>query len=311
MYRPCNYVNHHLSGSKYDKDKVPIELFINKYGIQKYTRCPECRIRARKSKKKTLENRKRKQITEDEFHCKNCNIICKKDEMINDIMKCKSCKTSETKQDGKRHINYIKVLSERITEMDYCCEICLKIFIRTEKGRFIEQDAKISNGIDIETVEFDNLVFTNLTDNKEKSVRSLRSYDAMKAASKKRQLLCLLCRCKERLRKFEEYRKYNGLILQHNEKELYIENIKQKSMGCEICKFNDKTCLSYLEFDHIDPSTKIFTIGPSVRSSYTLDEIKAELEKCRILCKFCHKKQTNDQITQKEIYPTKRMKNDD
>lgn len=46
-----------------------------------------------------------------------------------------------------------------------------------------------------------------------------------------------------------------------------------------------------LEFDHIDPSTKLFTI----RSNWGIGEalFLAELKKCQLLCKECHKKKTS------------------
>lgn len=43
-----------------------------------------------------------------------------------------------------------------------------------------------------------------------------------------------------------------------------------------------------LEFDHIDPKDKNFTIGKRLVSA-PIDEIKIELEKCQLLCKLCHK----------------------
>lgn len=45
-----------------------------------------------------------------------------------------------------------------------------------------------------------------------------------------------------------------------------------------------------LQFDHIDPSTKSFTILS--RYYYKLDTILEELKKCQLLCKPCHKLKT-------------------
>ncbi len=54
------------------------------------------------------------------------------------------------------------------------------------------------------------------------------------------------------------------------------------------CKSCDST--SKLEFDHIDPSTKKYTLA--VIFDYSLKIIETELEKCQLLCKSCHIKKT-------------------
>ena len=41
-----------------------------------------------------------------------------------------------------------------------------------------------------------------------------------------------------------------------------------------------------LQFDHIDRTLKEYNI--SKKPDYTLDKIKPELDKCRLLCKSCH-----------------------
>lgn len=45
-----------------------------------------------------------------------------------------------------------------------------------------------------------------------------------------------------------------------------------------------------LEFDHIDPSAKLFTIGQCW--DYTWDKMKTELDKCQLLCKTCHREKS-------------------
>lgn len=64
-------------------------------------------------------------------------------------------------------------------------------------------------------------------------------------------------------------------------------------------------CLSYLgekcvtcgssydlQFDHIDPSSKTFTIGRNYNRSW--ESLVEELNKCQLLCVECHKQKTND-----------------
>ena len=71
--------------------------------------------------------------------------------------------------------------------------------------------------------------------------------------------------------------------------------------GCSICgwgkhKFASKWkehVVSLLEFDHIDPSTKLYNVCDI--KNYAWDNIQAEIDKCRVLCKPCHAKWTGQQ----------------
>jgi len=47
-----------------------------------------------------------------------------------------------------------------------------------------------------------------------------------------------------------------------------------------------------LDFDHIDPNTKIDTISNMAGSSGSLERLKREIAKCIILCSNCHRKKT-------------------
>lgn len=73
--------------------------------------------------------------------------------------------------------------------------------------------------------------------------------------------------------------------------------------------FFDNTCLSYFDFDHIDPLTKLFNIGIATKQSKSLDDIKKEIPKCRVSCKFCHRKCTKIQFQTGAIVKNKRSKN--
>jgi hypothetical protein len=60
--------------------------------------------------------------------------------------------------------------------------------------------------------------------------------------------------------------------------------IEYKGGKCAICGYNK--CNMALTFHHIDPSTKEFEISGAHCLSW--DRLKAELDKCVMLCHNCH-----------------------
>lgn len=68
----------------------------------------------------------------------------------------------------------------------------------------------------------------------------------------------------------------------------YIRTTKLK-IGCEICGYNEHSCA--LQFDHRDPSQKLFNIAHGKNHSWEL--FLAEITKCRVLCANCHAVQTH------------------
>lgn len=61
--------------------------------------------------------------------------------------------------------------------------------------------------------------------------------------------------------------------------------IKSHGNGCNICGYNK--CIDALEFHHINPQTKKFSI--SNKGSHGIDELRKEAEKCIVLCANCHR----------------------
>lgn len=52
-----------------------------------------------------------------------------------------------------------------------------------------------------------------------------------------------------------------------------------------------------LEFDHVDPSTKSFSIAKAF-SGWSWSRIQVELDKCQLLCRDCHKVKTYGCVAQ-------------
>ena len=62
--------------------------------------------------------------------------------------------------------------------------------------------------------------------------------------------------------------------------------IEYKGGSCVICGYSK--CNSALEFHHLDPKEKDFSLGEMKQSKWT-DEIKKELDKCILVCSNCHR----------------------
>lgn len=79
-----------------------------------------------------------------------------------------------------------------------------------------------------------------------------------------------------------------------------IESIKLEQ-GCEVCGFGKhkfakkwrKHIAMLLEFDHIDPTTKLHNVGEIAQYKWSV--IQTEIDKCRVVCKVCHCKHTGNQ----------------
>lgn len=62
--------------------------------------------------------------------------------------------------------------------------------------------------------------------------------------------------------------------------------------GCVKCGITD---VRVLEFDHVDPATKSFSIARGIASTLSWENILAEIAKCQLLCANCHKIKTAEQ----------------
>lgn len=79
--------------------------------------------------------------------------------------------------------------------------------------------------------------------------------------------------------KQKEYLRKYILNRYHNRMDLAKEKLGNE---CIQCKSRDK-----LQFDHVDPEDKKFSIGKMWSIAIVLFE--KELEKCQLLCEDCHK----------------------
>lgn len=69
-------------------------------------------------------------------------------------------------------------------------------------------------------------------------------------------------------------------------REFKLKLIKYKGGECQICIYNK--CQDALEFHHLDPNKKDFTIA-DFKGKVFNESIKKELDKCILVCSNCHR----------------------
>lgn len=73
----------------------------------------------------------------------------------------------------------------------------------------------------------------------------------------------------------------------HKERRRDFLTAVRETVGCSICP---ETAACAIDFHHIDPSTKSFSLSRQEASHRNWDELCAELRKCTGLCANCHRK---------------------
>ena len=93
---------------------------------------------------------------------------------------------------------------------------------------------------------------------------------------------------KEKIR--EQSKKWNKEHRREYRKEKKAICLEYLGGKCVKCGATER-----LEFDHIDRTTKKYTITGSVTNNF--DNLKEELNKCQLLCYDCHKVKTKSELT--------------
>jgi DNA-binding CsgD family transcriptional regulator len=94
----------------------------------------------------------------------------------------------------------------------------------------------------------------------------------------------------------EELKVRNYKHVKTHRQKIKEKAIKYKGEKCEKCGYNK--CIRALEFHHLDPNKKDFTIGNYKILSW--DKIKIELDKCILICSNCHR-EIHDELDFKTI----------
>lgn len=109
--------------------------------------------------------------------------------------------------------------------------------------------------------------------------------------NKKGQWICLKC---------------NSELAILKKQELKLKAVNYKGGKCEICGYNKN--LSALEFHHLNPEQKDFTIS---KTRHAWKDVKKELDKCICVCANCHRELHNPQSTFENIQDLIKKHSDD
>lgn len=110
--------------------------------------------------------------------------------------------------------------------------------------------------------------------------QGLKSFEIAEKLGCHRSMVTYHCNEEYRLRHVDKHRNRLEKIKQ--------EAVKYKGGKCSQCGY-DK-CLDALDFHHIDPLQKDWSIRSSLmRKSLHLEKLKPELDKCLLVCCRCHR----------------------
>lgn len=121
--------------------------------------------------------------------------------------------------------------------------------------------------------------------------RDEKELDEFPFRNKKKNIRHNTCKeCWKDVRK-ESYEKNKKTTLVRNKrnKERNVEwyNEYKSKLKCSKCNEDHPACL---EFHHDDPNEKEYNVSELIRTTYSIEKIIKEIEKCTIFCSNCHKK---------------------
>ena len=111
--------------------------------------------------------------------------------------------------------------------------------------------------------------------------------------------ICIICGQEFETIRYGEARKYcfncspsykdgRGKHISILRREMKKYLVEYKGGKCEICGYNK--CIDALEFHHLNPKEKEFSIADFCASNHSnYEKAKQEVEKCQLLCANCHR----------------------
>ena len=102
----------------------------------------------------------------------------------------------------------------------------------------------------------------------------------------------LICkRCSKEIKPNKNNKIHNknycqGCLVSVRRNKLKDKAIEYKGGKCQTCGYNK--CNRSLTFHHLDPSIKTFEVNSNNMFAMAWNKVKAELDKCILLCANCH-----------------------
>lgn len=334
-YKSCANPKHSATRSQHPKWNVPIELFrkcpddpTSKLCVS----CMDCRRYEVQRTKARLDRRRRLTLgSPDQFVCGVCHQVKKNDDRSTNLdgsaaVTCTRCKALEYAQTQKRARMLATVKLTRIRESGTCCYSCRSMFLKpsheddirvrvcpVEDGyvNFAGRRYEVHKFLDEfqDQIEMSVLEFDHLTEQEQRERGILLECDAfvpkialvsnfgtvasMTREARKCQLLCCKCHLETTIRRCAGKAKSSLASIVKRD---YVNELKERLGGCTICKSWIPNFHTYYEFDHLDPDLKVAAVSTMVmEAKYTLEHIKVEVPKTRLLCKMCHRVHTTRQ----------------
>lgn len=339
----CTHSGHStVVKSFHPQDLVPISLFRmepNDPKSELFVNCLDCREYMRGYTRKFIDNVKSLAKDKGLHACISCyKLIEHCDRALNLdgtlSVHCVPCKKNDIESLAIRRQYYIDIKLEFIEKYNYSCYKCKCIFLRPNDGSLIvrkiftyekngdryglinDKEIRVKDiikifhdDLEVNIIELDHLPEKDQRERglllpneiytpKKSDVSSIIGKTSVKLESLKCQHLCILCHVKETIEREKGGNKRGGLIKSKYE---YVAKCKEK--GCSSCKFIDPNP-RFFDMDHLDISDKIESIGNMCKNpDYSLDDVIEECNKCRVLCKHCHKIHTINQVKQGLFLP--------
>jgi hypothetical protein len=204
--------------------------------------------------------------------------------------RCRSKKINSTRQDYRREYN-IKNKDKRVARKRELTNIAY----HTINGiKLSNPCGDCGNYFCYEVMDFDHIRDKNTTI--ARMMSSAYKIETIILEIEKCDLVCANCH------RIRTYARQSRVHVIPTHLYLIIDSLKF-SAPCDGCNlYFPSVCM---QFDHIDPSTKLFGISDlRCYSINNLNELLAEVQKCQLLCTNCHRIKTREDEWQQQIKET-------
>ncbi len=223
-----------------------------------------------------------------------------------DLKRCSNC--------GKEHHikNFISLNNGTETKR---CITCRKIGNEYNKTNLLHETYKIlkqnmgpcvmCGDSDPEHLEFNHLDQSTKLGEVKRMTTPIKKIEE----SKKCAPFCRKCHCRHTFSNQQCGERVTTILTDkhkaRNRAREFLINLKKQLGGCQnpgCCDVFDPDVLQFYEFDHIDFLKKCHQISDMVAEGRSIEAIKEELEKCILLCAYCHRIKTKEDVIRRQEY---------